>query len=808
MFVSLNWLRKYVDTGSLSPEQLGEKITKSGIEVEGIHYIAEKSEGVVVGHVLSREPHPNADKLSVCQVDIGEETLQIVCGAPNVEAGQYVAVAKPGATLPGNFHIKQVSIRDIESNGMICSLQELGIDEQYIPTDIAEGIFVFREDVNVGDPVEPLLNLNDAIFEFDLTPNRSDCLSMIGVAYEVAAILDAQIQLPDETVETIDEHSKQYVSVKVDDSKLAPYYGAFIITDIEIKQSPLWMQNFLIASGIRPINNVVDITNYVLLEYGQPLHAFDYDRLGSKEIVVRTANDGEKMITLDGKERTLSSEHLLITSGDEPIALAGVMGGANSEVHEETKTILLESAYFDPQTVRNAAQFTGLRSDASNRFEKGVDPNRVDLAAIRACQLLQKYASGKVLKKGVIFDELNRTEKTVDMNIHKVNKRLGTNISPEEIDHILNKLRFPFTKKDDNYVVTIPTRRGDIAIFEDMLEEVARIYGYDFLPYTLPANASRPGALTTRQRVIREVNQYLQGVGLSEAITYSLTKESYAQRLISPEYEGEQLENIKLAMPLSEEHQFLRLSLLPQLLQSVAYNKARSEPNIAYYEFGSIFVTDDKKLSNQPEEKLRLSGVLTGKWVDHQWQQENKFVDFYVVKGLVEGLFHFLKLPISFTQVKLTDMHPGRCATVSIQEEVVGFIGQVHPLLASEMDLNETYVFDLNIEKILDKIDHTPSYKTIPRYPSVTRDIAFIVDQNIHASHVQETIQNIGAPLVTKVTVFDVYEGENLAENKKSIAYRLHYLDPTKTLKDKEVEKSYRQIIELISEKFAAYVRE
>src|SRR5690625_3007702 len=430
MLVSLNWLKQYVDIDSISAEQLAEKITKAGIEVDAIHYITkEKSENIVVGYVKECEKHPNADKLSLCQVDVGDEQLQIICGAPNVAAGQKVAVAKPGAVLPGNFKIKKVKLRGVESNGMICSLQELGIDEAYIPTDIADGIFVFPEDAQVGENVDTLLNLNDAILEFDLTPNRADALSMLGVAYEVAAILDLPINLPDESIEMIDEKSTDYVSVKVDDPDLAPYYAAFMIKDIEIKPAPLWMRNYLMAAGIRPINNVVDITNYVLLEYGQPLHAFDYDLLDSNEIVVRRAEAEETMVTLDGKQRTLTTDQLVITNGEIPVALAGVMGGENTEVNEQTKTVLLEAAYFDASSIRKTVQYTGLRSEASTRFEKGIDPNRVYRAGVRAAQLLQKYASGKVLKDPAVFDKLDGTEKIVEIDTDHINQRLGTEIS-------------------------------------------------------------------------------------------------------------------------------------------------------------------------------------------------------------------------------------------------------------------------------------------------------------------------------------------------------------------------------------------
>ena len=807
MLVSLNWLKKYVDIGNLTPEQLGEMITKSGIEVDGIEYIIdEKSKNIVVGHVEECIQHPNADKLKLCQVDVGDDKLQIICGAPNVAAGQKVVVAKPGAVLPGNFKIKKVKLRGIESNGMICSLQELSVGERFIIPAYAEGIAVLPDDAVVGEPVDELLNLTDAVLEFDLTPNRADALSMIGVAYEVAAILDKDITLPEPTVKTSEEKAEDYISVSVEDSDLCPYYGAFVIKDVEVKPSPLWMQNYLLAAGIRPISNVVDITNYIMLEYGQPLHAFDYDLLDSKEILVRRAKEKEEIVTLDDQKRTMSDEHLLITNGKEGIAIAGVMGGANTEVSDETKTILLESAYFNPKTVRKAVNDTGLRSEASTRYEKGIDPNRVREAGIRACELFEKYANGTVAKGVVEADKLNRSEKTVQMNREQVNKRLGTKISFEEIEDILRKLRFRFERSGEEFTVFVPTRRGDIAIFEDMLEEVARIYGYDKLPFTLPANASKPGGLTNKQQLKRNLKKYLEGVGLSEAITYSLTNKQQVRELMSPEL-PDNLQPVELSMPMSEDHQYLRLSLLPELLNRLTYNVARKQANVALYEIGSIFLSEEENITKQPKEQPRLAAALTGTWVDHPWQQEVKQVDFYVAKGIVEGLFDYLDIEVSFEQAAVKEMHPGRCAIIVHEGRTIGFLGQVHPTIAKRQDLKETFVFDIDMEFILQTNREQMIYKPIPKYPSILRDIAFVVDQTVSAGDIKAEIERIGAPLVKRVEAFDVYTGENLKENEKSIAYNVHYQDPGKTLTDEEVDASFKEIVDNVNEKFGAYVR-
>ncbi|MEK4802437.1 phenylalanine--tRNA ligase subunit beta [Oceanobacillus sp. FSL K6-0118] len=807
MLVSFNWLKNYVDLGDITPEELAEKITKSGIEVEGVEYFAEESTNVVVGYVVSCEKHPNADKLNLCQVDVGDETLQIVCGAPNVAEGQKVAVAKPGAKLPGGFKIKKVKLRGIESNGMICSLQELGVDEKYIPTDIADGIFVFPEDAVVGESVVSLLNLNDAILDLDVLANRADALSMLGVAYDVAAILNKEVNLPEEEYSTSEGKTEDYIAIEVEAPELNPYYGAFIIQDVEIKPSPLWMRNYLMAVGVRPINNVVDITNYVLMEYGQPLHAFDYDRFSSEKIVVRRANEGETMVTLDDQERTLTTEQLLITNGKVPTALAGVMGGANTEVTSETKNVLLEAAYFDGGSVRKTVKATGLRSESSTRFEKGVDPNRVKKAGMRASYLLQKYANGKVLSGVVEFDELDKSEKVVTMETSAINAKLGTEITSEEIVNILNRLQFPFTQDGEAFTIQVPTRRGDVTIFEDMLEEVARIYGYDKLPYTLPEGSNQAGRLTEKQLLKRKVKQYMQSAGLSEILTYSLTNEKNINRLVSPEISKQNPTPINLAMPMSEDHKYLRLSMLPEMLGTLTYNLARNQSNLAYFEMGSVFISNEQKISKQPKELLRIAGAITGKWLEQSWQQEEKEVDFFVVKGILEGLSDYLKVSISFHQAKVDNMHPGRTAVVKIQDKTIGFVGQLHPSLQKELDLKDTYVFDLNLEEILDAYDGEPSFEEISKYPSVARDIAFILDNDVLAGDVKTVIEEVGAPLVKQVSIFDVYEGENVPDGKKSVAYSLLYQDPHKTLLDDEVEASFEKIVEAVNNKFNSYIR-
>jgi phenylalanyl-tRNA synthetase beta chain len=803
MFVSYKWLQEYVDLTGITAKELADRITKSGIEVESVEVLNKGAKGVVVGHVLKREQHPNADKLSKCLVDIGEEEpVQIICGAPNVAKGQKVAVAKVGAVLPGNLKIKRAKLRGEESNGMICSLQELGIESKLVPKEYADGIFVFPSDAPVGADALELLNLDDEVLELGLTPNRADCLSMIGVAYEVAAILGRDVKLPTIELQENDENVHDYISVRVDAPEDNPLYAGRIVKNVKIGPSPLWMQTRLMAAGIRPHNNVVDITNYILLEYGQPLHAFDYDRLGSKEIVVRRAKEGETIVTLDDTKRTLTEDHLVITNGTEPVALAGVMGGANSEVRNDTTTVFIESAYFTSPVIRKASKDHGLRSEASTRFEKGIDPARTKEALDRAAALMAEYAGGEVVGGIVEVNTLKEQEVTVTITLDRINRVLGTMITKDEVATILTNLQFAFTEDDGTFTITVPSRRRDISIEEDIIEEVARLYGYDRLPATLPVAEAKPGKLTAYQAKRRQVRRYLEDVGLFQAITYSLTSEEKATM-----FALETAEPIRLALPMSEERSVLRQSLLPHLLEVASYNRARQVENVAVYETGAVYLANgDNEL---PSEKERLAGVVTGVWHAHLWQGEKKAVDFYVTKGILDGLFELLGLTnrIEYKQAKREHMHPGRTADILLDGKTIGFVGQLHPVVQKEYDLKETYVFELALTDLLNAEVEDIRYSPIPRFPSITRDIALVVDENVIAGELQKTIIEAGGKLLKEVSIFDVYKGDRLPNGKKSIAFSLRYYDPERTLTDEEVTAVHEKVIQAVEQQFGATLR-
>ena len=786
MLVSYNWLKQYTNVED-NANALAEKITRGGIEVEGVEYLAEEISGVVVGYVVSKEKHPDAEKLNVCQVNVGEEeNLQIVCGAPNVDAGQFVIVAKVGAKLPG-IKIKKAKLRGVESQGMICSLAELGLSKSVVPKNYQEGIYVFETEQELGSDVVEVLGLNDYILDLSITPNRADALSMRGLTYELGALYNNKVDFKD--VEKEENYEETSLQVSIESESCRNYVGQ-VVKNVEVKSSPLWLQTRLMNSGIRPINNIVDITNYVLLEFGQPMHAFDKDLVGDK-IVVRDAKEGEVLETLDGEERKLQTTDLVITDSSRAIALGGVMGGKNTEVSEETKNIILESAYFNPTSVRRTSAAHGLRSDSSARFEKGIDPNMQKAALARAVELILELCPNAVVESsvGIVNKE---EEKVVEITTSYINNYLGITLSTEEIVAILEGLSFTVEVTGENLVVKVPTRRPDISIKQDLVEEVIRIYGYDNLASTLPKfSKTTKGGLTYSQRMVRDLRAVYASLGFNDTINYSLVSEEEAT-----EYTLEDHHKVRLLMPMTETHSTLRQSLVPGLLNTVQYNVARKQKDLKLLEIGRVFFgSGDDNI--QPKETLYLSAALTGEERATKWLKESSALDFFAAKGYLEVVFERLGLDekVTYKKSTLEGMHPGRFAEVYLGEKRIGFIGEVHPQVADKLGLNKTYVFEINLDEVISESKVRPKYEEVTKYPEITRDIAMLVDVKDEYQNIYNVVESVNSKLISKVELFDLYVGAELLAGKKSLALTITYSDKQKTLTDEEVTSVHDKVL-------------
>ena len=794
MKVSREWLESFIDI-DVSTDELSETITRGGIEVDAIEDYTKDIKKLVVGYVKSVEPHPEADRLNICQVDLGEETVQIVCGAPNVKADSYVIVVRVGGRLPGGVKIKRAKLRGQVSEGMICSLQEIGIKEDFVPEAYKEGIFIFDSEQTAGEDALSALYLNDQVLEFDLTPNRKDALSMLGVAYETSALFGGMIRKP--KIEYTESDERAETSIENLNLDAVPFYSAREVKNVVIKPSPLWMQVRLIKAGIRPINNVVDISNYVLLEYGQPLHMFDKDAIGSDKIVTRFAEEGETFTTLDGNERTLKAEDVVITNGQEPIALAGVMGGLNSEVTDKTKNVVIESAYFDPIKIRKTSHRLNLRSEASQRFEKGVSHEFILPALNRAAYLLEQYAEGTV-QAGIQSDgQLDLEPKKITTSTDFLNNRLGTELSDDEVLDTLGRLGLLAEIEAGQLEVSIPSRRDDLVIPEDISEEVARIYGYDNIPSSLPKYSKiTAGKLTDEQAKLRVIKHQLNAHGLSEAINYALTSDKRIGEF------SELKDSLNLLMPMSEDRAALRTSLLPHLVDNATYNLNRQLKHASLFEVGKIFETNGQ--DQLPEEILMLAGIMSGRQNETAWTKDGQDPDFFTLKGVVESLFIKLNLNDRISYVKsqrFEELHPGRTADIYLDDKVIGVIGELHPLYREAHDLKQTVVFELNLEEVLAEKTGNIVYEFLSKYPSISRDVALEVDNTVLVKDIEDLITDAAPNYLQAVYPFDVYEGEHIEEGKKSVALRLTYLNKEDTLTDKDVESVHQKVLDALVNK-------
>lgn len=790
MKVSKNWLGEYLDLSKYTDDELFREINAHVCEIESYKKLVEAN-NLTIGYVKECIMHPDSDHLHVCQVEIRPgEVSQIVCGAPNVEAGKKVIVALPGAVLPGDFKIKPSKIRGVESNGMLCSLQELGIEEKYVDEEFKNGIYLFGEDAEVGgDPLKEL-GFDDTVIDLEVTSNRSDLLSIEGVAYDLGAALNQKVYPVISEFEV--SSNKNPLTVKVDTDKCYKYNARYL-ANVKIAPSPQWMKARLIASGIRPINNVVDITNFVLIEMGQPLHAFDADSLGNT-IVVRQANDGEKLKTLDNEERVLSSDDIVITDGKEAVCVAGVMGGLTTEVEQNTKNIVLEAAYFDPLSIRRTSTKIGLKSESSTRFERKIDYDRVERALDYACQLMQELA-GATVYDGVARDvKVTLEAKYVTITTKKINSVLGTSLKDSYVEELFQRLAYDYSKKDDTYTIKLPSRRMDLEpSVQDIIEDVARMYGYNNIPTTIAATRDK-GALTYSQKRTRLIRQILSSLGLNEIVSYSLISEAELGY-----YLEEVKEPVKVLMPMTEDKAVMRESILNGVVDAICYNKARKNENLAFFEISNVHTADS--------EDLHLGIALNGLFESHLWRGVKQVAEFYLLKGIVDDLFAKLNFKVTYEPFnKIASFHPGRCAAIMHDGKRIGVLGELHPKFAKAHDVSGTVAFEMDLADLINE-NNGLKYHPINKFPSITRDLAIVVKKDVSADTILGLVKQTARKYLTDIKVFDVYTGENVGEDEKSIAFTMTFEDPTKTLEAAEVDKVISQVLNRLDREIGAKLR-
>ena len=809
MRVSLNWLKELVDI-NLTPEELGQILTIAGFEVEAIEDLRTFADGVVVGKVIKRDRHPDADKLSVCQVDVGGEApLNIVCGAANVRADIYVPVATVGTYLPAvDLKLKPTKLRGVPSEGMICSLSELGLEKE------SEGIYIFSDKTKPGDDVRPLLGLDDVILDLATTANRADALSMVGIAREVAALTNVEVRLPKATAITLSSHES--LKVTVAETQACPAYIGTVIEGVKIAPSPDWLQWRLQAGGVRPINNVVDVTNYVLLEWGQPLHAFDREKLQqvaqseNMTLGVRFASEGESLKTLDEQERTLTTQNLLITADDRPVALAGVMGGEATEVDNNTVNIVLEAALFDPVAVRRSSRSQGLRSEASTRYERGVNQVELDLACSRAVALLQEIAGGTAVIQSVVD---NRPDwdamEAIELRLSKIQQLLGKvqtdngtgNIRKSDVVTILTALGCQLTESReqvDTWLVKVPPYRyRDLEREIDLIEEVARLYGYDRFCDTLPEK-TEPGYLSVEYQTRNKLRNAFRGVGLTELVHYSLVKPT--------------AEEVTLANPLFAEYSALRSDLIAGLIDAFAYNQSQGNGGLNGFEIGRVFWKTEDGIA----EADKVAGIMGGAFYPQgSWVSGGKpaAMTWYEAKGLLESVFKVLGLNVSYRADNSDSrLHPGRTASLWLEGKQLGIFGQLHPELVRQQDLiDEVYVFELALDNLLTALNRekvtTPKFQTYSAYPGSQRDLAFFAPLDLSVTEIEKVMTKAGGKLLDKIELFDEYKGNNVPESQRSLAFNLVYRASDRTLKDKDVDPVHQKVRDTLVKKFDVTLR-
>ena len=812
MLLSVNWLKDYVKI-DVPAHEFGDRMIMTGSNIETITEIGTGISGVVIGKIEKIVKHPNADHLVVCSVNVGKsEPIQVVTSAENVYEGAFVPAALDGSHVPAlhgaphkeeGYEIHSGSMRGVDSDGMLCGPQELGLDDKVAPYISKDGIWLLPGDWSdqLGQDVTEALGLRDAVIDFEITPNRPDCLSMLGMAREAAATFGEKMQLPDTSLKPSGEASTDYISVEVR-SDLCKRYTARVIRDVKIEQSPWWIQKRLIAAGMRPINNIVDLTNFVMLEYGQPMHAFDIDTLKDHRIIVDTAKDGDTFTTLDGNERTLDHDMLMINDAEGPVGLAGIMGGMDSEITENTNTVVLESASFLGSSVRLTAKRLGMRTEASSRYEKGIDPNNCEAAADRFCHLVQELGCGTVLDGAVDIYQKPETAPTVTARVSRINKVLGTQISREQMKGYLEALEMKVEGDGDELIVTPPSVRQDLLEEVDYVEEVARMYGYDNLPMTLPAIASKP--FFSKSWTLRNLTRdLLCGMGATEIQTYSFSNQKILDRAGVPE--GTMERNlIRITNPMGEDTEFMRTLLAPSMLEVLGTNYAKRNDHVLAYELGITF-RENVIASELPKEHYNLClGAYGGD------------EDFFSLKGIITELLDRLGVgPLRFEPEKeYTMFHPGRCARIFVKspngEDVeIGIMGEVHPEVQENFGIGDrAYVAELFFNLITELSDRVIQYKKPPMFPSTSRDVAMIVDEGLPVGHIEEAIRDLGLPLLDDVKLFDIYRGLPVPPGKKSVAYSITYRSDERTLTDQEADAAHQAVLDMLREKFGAELRD
>jgi phenylalanyl-tRNA synthetase beta chain len=802
MQVSVRWLRDYIDV-DVSPAELAERLTMAGLEVDSLHETGPVFSGVRVARIHSLKPHPNADKLVLCEVAAGETLFPVVCGAKNIRVGDVVPLAQVGATLPGGLVIKSAIIRGEASEGMLCSQEELGIG------DDASGIMILPPDLPLGKELGDVLNVRDTVLDIGVTPNRSDCLSIVGVAREWGAITGQEMRYPSADVVETDEDIRQITSVSILDPDLCPRYTARIVKDIRIGPSPLWMRQRLEAVGLRPINNIVDVTNFVMMELGQPLHAFDFRFLEKGEIVVRRSREGERFISLDGKERILRSDTLMICDGVKPVAIGGVMGGFNSEVKADTEMILLESAYFNPTSIRRTSRELAMGTDAAFRFERGIDPEGVIRALNRAARLTAELSGGTVCR-GVIDQYLRRipTAQNIPLRAARTRAILGTAVPEAEMVRILKNLEMAVEPAGEGtFAVTPPTCRVDIAREIDLIEEVARLYGYDRVPTTLPAVSVVAGIGEAKRTVEERLREIMTGAGYTEVINYSFVSPEAADQLGLGE-KDERRGHVVIKNPLTEEQGVMRTTMTYSLLLNARRNADNGRFDVKTFEIGKTFIRRGEGM--QPVEQNRMACLITGRRYEDNWQSRDVRSDFFDLKGCVENILDVLRIsaPSFRSGIREAFLHPGKSCGIFSGEEMIGFLGEIHPDLRVRLDLPaQIVVCEIDIDLVAARFCPTASFRSIPRFPSSSRDVAFLIHREREAGELLRLADEFHEELLEKVQIFDVYEGKNLPAAMKSMGLRFSYRSADRTVTDEEVNEVHARIVQKIVHETGASIR-